>query len=199
MRTEPWLGLMNTPASRYSRSDLVGVPWAADNGTVRIGPDGPYTDPEWDADDWFGWLAAQDRDALFAVVPDVVGDWLGTQRRWGEYARAVRQLGFRTAYVLQDGAPDFPFEADAVFVGGSDAFKLSDDARRLVAKANALGKWTHLGRVNTLRRLRIATSPEWACDSVDGTFLAFGPDANLPRLRRYMRLAAEPSLWEVPA
>jgi hypothetical protein len=37
-----------------------------------------------------------------------------------------------------------------------------------------------MGRVNSLRRLRYAA--DIGCDSVDGTYLAFGPDQNLPTL-----------------
>lgn len=168
----PWLGVMDTPQSRYSFDR--STPWAADNGC--------FSDA-WDETEWWTWLQRLDRSALFAVCPDVVGDWLATQQRWSTYARDMRQLGFRVAYVLQDGAPDFPFEADAVFVGGSTEYKLSDDAKALVANANACGKWTHMGRVNSERRVWTAWS--WGCDSVDGTFLAFGPDINLPRLRRW--------------
>jgi hypothetical protein len=37
-----------------------------------------------------------------------------------------------------------------------------------------------MGRVNSRRRLRIAA--QMGCHSADGTFLAFGPDRNLPHL-----------------
>jgi hypothetical protein len=56
------------------------------------------------------------------------------------------------------------------------------------------GRWTHMGRVNTLRRLRFAFFHGY--DSVDGTFLAFGPDVNLPRLLRYLTLAKQPTLFD---
>ncbi|MGW9029334.1 hypothetical protein ACWGQ5_35460 [Streptomyces sp. NPDC055722] len=42
----------------------------------------------------------------------------------------------------------------------------------------------HMGRVNSRRRLRIAQA--FGCTSCDGTYLAFGPDANLPRLLAWM-------------
>ena len=51
-----------------------------------------------------------------------------------------------------------------------------------------------MGRVNSLRRLRLAAADGY--DSVDGTFLAFGPDVNLPRLRAWLEPDA-PSLWGV--
>lgn len=168
----PWLGVMDTPRSRYSFDRSWS--WAADNGCFSKRP--------WDESEWWSWLEGLDRSALFATCPDVVGDWLATQRRWSTYSAEMRRVGFRVAYVLQDGAPDFPFEADAVFVGGTDNYKLSADAQRLVRKAKALGKWAHMGRVNSDRRIWTAWS--WGCDSVDGTMLAFGADYNLGRLRR---------------
>jgi hypothetical protein len=53
-----------------------------------------------------------------------------------------------------------------------------------------------MGRVNSLRRLRLAARDGY--DSVDGTFLAFGPDKNLPRLLAYLRRATEPTLFTDP-
>lgn len=36
------------------------------------------------------------------------------------------------------------------------------------------------------------------CDSVDGTYLTFGPDVNLPRLLGWLDGAEQaPQLWEV--
>jgi hypothetical protein len=37
-----------------------------------------------------------------------------------------------------------------------------------------------MGRVNSLKRMLIAK--EWGVDSTDGTYLAFGPDVNTPKL-----------------
>jgi hypothetical protein len=51
-----------------------------------------------------------------------------------------------------------------------------------------------MGRVNSLKRLRIANS--FGCDSADGTYLAFGPDINLTRARGWMpQVHQQPSLW----
>ena len=58
------------------------------------------------------------------------------------------------------------------------------------------GRWCHMGRVNSLRRLRLAAQDGY--DSVDGTFLAYGPDKNLPRLLTYLRLADQPTLFSRP-
>ena len=84
---------------------------------------------------------------------------------------------------------------DALFIGGSTAWKLGDACTALVREANRLGKWTHQGRVNSLRRLRHV---QWqGCRSADGAFVAFGPDKNIPRVEAWLRaLRMQPQLWE---
>ena len=54
-----------------------------------------------------------------------------------------------------------------------------------MAEAKARLKWVHMGRVNSLRRLRYASAI--GCDSADGTYLRFGPDVNLPTLQGWLR------------
>ena len=69
-------------------------------------------------------------------------------------------------------------------IGGTTSWKLGPAAAGLAAQARRRGLWVHLGRVNSLRRLRYAQAI--GCHSVDGTFLAFGPDRNLPTLLRWL-------------
>ncbi|MET7951050.1 hypothetical protein [Micromonospora sp. NPDC005324] len=47
-----------------------------------------------------------------------------------------------------------------------------------------------MGRVNSLRRLRHATAI--GCHSADGTYLAFGPDQNLPNLLSWLQTVNNP-------
>jgi hypothetical protein len=56
-------------------------------------------------------------------------------------------------------------------------WKLSAAAKLCVDEARLMGKWVHVARVNSWRRLDLMAS--WDVDSVDGTFL-FAPDANGP-------------------
>lgn len=75
----------------------------------------------------------------------------------------------KIALVLQDGIGNFSIDwskVDAVFVGGSDAFKISDEAISACKVAKMLGKWVHVGRVNTVERVR-----NWIglADSIDGS------------------------------
>lgn len=74
--------------------------------------------------------------------------------------------------------------------GGLAEWKLSGAAAACAREAHRSGKWVHMGRVNSWRRLELAAS--WDLDSVDGTYLAFAPDANGRRLARWLsRLSAE--------
>lgn len=80
---------------------------------------------------------------------------------------------------------------DAVFIGGSTPWKLSPAAANLAAYAREHGKSVHMGQVNSLRRLRYAASI--GAGSADGTYLAFGPDRNLPTLLGWLRTLPQES------
>ena len=124
------------------------------------------------------WRFAQGR-CLFATAPDVVADWPGTLEKSLPVIPDIKRLGYPVALALQDGATSetVPWDIlDAVFVGGTTEWKLSEDAYVLVAEANRRGLWTHMGRVNSLRRLQAADIAGY--DSVDGTYVVYGPDLN---------------------
>lgn len=178
------LGQMVTPNSGNRLEP--GVDWALDNGCFSA---------QWRHADWVSTLEryADEPRCLFAVVPDEVGDAKRTDELWGEHVDTVREYGYRPAYVTQNGCTRIPDDADAVFAGGDDAWKLGDENAALIADAKRRGLWAHMGRVNSLRRLRFAAFHGY--DSVDGTFLAFGPDVNLPRLLRYLSAASHPMLF----
>ena len=88
--------------------------------------------------------------------------------------------GYPVARVAQDGCRWLPAGPKAVFLGGTTAWKLGPHARHVVREAKRRGMWVHMGRVNSQRRFRYAHAI--GCDSVDGTYLTYAPDANLPRL-----------------
>ena len=168
------IGYLGTPLAGNRLP--AGVPWAADNGCFNAAT--------FNVDRWVDWLDRQPRTALWATVPDVVGDHQATLERWHQWAPIVRELGYRPAFVIQNGCDSLaavPLDAAAVFVGGDTKYKLSETARTIVQQ---FAGPTHMGRVNSLRRLRLAAA--WGLDSVDGTFLSFGPDVNLQRLLRWL-------------
>lgn len=186
------LGQMCTPAE--GRTPLIGVDgepvwFAADNGCFSAkGYPG--------VDRWYEWLqrlvAGREHRCLFAVAPDIFNPDLGndmgrvSMQHSRTYLCDIRVLGIPVAVVAQNGLTpeDVPWdEIDWLFLGGTTEWKLSRHAQRLTAAAKERGKGVHMGRVNSARRWALAEV--FGCDTSDGTFLAFGPDTNLPRLRAW--------------
>jgi hypothetical protein len=176
------VGLMLQPESGYESQIPLFPAVAADNGCFNA---------RWKEGRWLQMLdkvAPWQERCLFAVVPDVFDrDNLATNHRrtlerWYRYAHEVTDRGLRAAFVAQNGCTpdDVPADADAVFIGGDDAYKLSEVAWAVVACAKAHGKWAHIGRVNSMQRIRACSLSQ--ADSADGTYLKFGPDVNLPKL-----------------
>lgn len=194
MATGGHLGMIVTP--KQGNRLPAGAWWIADNGA---GPGKHGVGAGYPGDEGLlHWLATytdeQRSRALFAVAPDVVGDAKATLARSRPMLARIRALGFPVALVLQDGQQDVPVpwdEIDAVFIGGTTEFKLGRVAARLAAEAKARGKWVHVGRVNSLKRLRYSVSI--GADSVDGTYLVFAPDHNLVILLNWLLVINEPA------
>lgn len=172
------LGQIVTP--KAGNRVVAGVEWIADNSVFG----GKY--PGDDA--YLAWIASRPSRhwCRFAVAPDVVGDADATLFRSGPMLHRIRAL-VPVAYVAQDGATptSLPWgHFDALFIGGSTGWKLGPQAAELAHEARRRGLWVHMGRVNSLKRLRYAQ--EIGCDSVDGTYIAFGPNINLPRMLRWL-------------
>jgi hypothetical protein len=156
---------------------------------------------KWTARHWWAWLLDQPRRFGFVVCPDVF-DPSGrpthdeTVALWMEWGPRIERHGFTPAFVCQVGATvDNLPESPVVFLGGTTEWKLGPDAWAIAAACRESGVWVHMGRVNSKRRFDTARA--MGCDSVDGTFLTFGPDANLPRLRRWLDEAErQPMLLE---
>lgn len=73
-------------------------------------------------------------------------------------------------------------------------WKLGPEVRPLVDEARRLGKWVHMGRVNSRKRFEFARAI--GCDSVDGTYLTNGADTNLPKLLAWVRGNEQLDLFE---
>lgn len=153
----------------------------ADNGCFGKGYPGD--------DEWFTWLQSLPAARVrFAVAPDVVADAEATLERSLPWLSRIRELGMPAAFVAQDGLEDLdvPWDSfDVLFIGGSTDWKLGAAARQIVLEAKARGKWVHMGRVNSASRLNYADAI--GCDSADGTYIAFGPDLNLPHVLGWLR------------
>ena len=159
------VGQLLTPLTRY-RLREPERPWAIDNGAYS----------RFDEKAFVALLAREyhhRQNAKFVCAPDVVGSaqrtlevfdiWKGRLQAWP------------IAFVCQDGQENLPIpwrSIEAVFIGGSTTWKLSEHAKRIcqVAKLH-FNKWVHVGRVND--PARFAGLEGWGCvDSVDGSGLA---------------------------
>lgn len=186
------LGMIATPAQ--GNALMLGVTWAADNGVFG----GHYLGDE----EYLAWLAHWPlwaaHSCLFAVAPDVVGDAAATLERSAPMLPRIREYGIPAALAAQNGLEDLTVpwdDFDVLFIGGDTAWKIGPAARALIAEARVRGKRVHMGRVNSHRRLRYAAAI--GCHSVDGTYLAFGPDVNLPKLLGWLReVDGQGALWE---
>jgi hypothetical protein len=146
---------LRTPLTNYARAE--GIAYGLDNGCFS-----GFDEPAW----WRLVLQALEDEPVFIALPDVVGDAARTIELFHHFKADVPR---RRALVLQDGIANarIPWEElEAVFIGGSDEFKFSQEAINAARAAKMLGKWVHVGRVNTAARVR-----NWRglADSIDGS------------------------------
>jgi hypothetical protein len=134
------------------------VPYGLDNGCFT----------EFKRKTWERMLdEAEEQRPVFVSLPDIVGDALRTLDLF--FAFMPITSGLPRALVLQDGIGNYPIpwaDLSAVFVGGSNTFKVSPECVNACKTAKMLGKWVHVGRVNEPKRLQ-----QWLgiADSIDGS------------------------------
>lgn len=107
----------------------------------------------------------------FVAVPDVVGSATRTLETWEHWMPKLKH--WPLAFVCQDGMENFRIpwsDISAVFIGGTTDWKMSQSAIQIIKAAQVIGKWTHVGRVNTPGRFEHFES--LGVDSVDGSGLA---------------------------
>jgi hypothetical protein len=146
---------LRTPLTRHA---LAGVPYGLDNGCFS--GELPKCWPRLLEE-------AEEHRPVFVCMPDVVGSARRTADLFKYFERQTN--GLPRALVLQDGIGDVEITwslIQAVFIGGSDDFKVSREAIQAAQCAKMLGKWVHVGRVNTAKRVQ-----NWLglADSIDGS------------------------------
>lgn len=195
------VGLLVQPGNRYDLQVHRYPSWAGDNGAFTKAKGG-FSAEKFRTMLRRPALLAARSTCQFIVAPDklvvlpcgtVVGDARGTLEQFSAWAREIRDLGYPVALVAQNGLEDMLDEVpwdlvDVLFIGGSTEWKTSAAAEKCVDRARSMYKRTHMGRVNSLRRMMRAQ--DMGCDTVDGTFLAFGPTKNLPRLLKWIQVCA---------
>jgi len=191
------IGLLLTPGCSSARWVASHPAFAVDNGIFGLAK--RHQEEKFDAERFYRWIDTLPRTALFVAAPDVlhfvdlagdgeevpVGDAAATLAQFPQHAQRIRALGFKVALVGQDGIEtmlaEIPWDlVDAIFLGGSDAWKLGAGARALVVEAKARGRHVHMGRANSLKRLEYAQ--EIGCDTADGTFIQYGGNHNVARV-----------------
>jgi hypothetical protein len=137
---------------------IAACPWALDNGCFTS-----FDRPKWER----MVVEAETNRPIFVTLPDIVGDAQRTLELFDQFKMFTNEVP--RALVLQDGIGRhrIPWDdLEAVFIGGSNEFKYSSEAINAAKTARMLGKWVHVGRVNTASRVR--NWAEWA-DSLDGS------------------------------
>lgn len=185
--SHPEHGRLLTPRhySRVLETSARGIPYAIDNDGFG-GVDETafrkmidhliFTEGRWG-----------DPNCLFINSPDVfypdgTPAHDDTLEQWHKWRGELGLTGWPLSFVLQIGATidNVPWrQLDAVFIGGTTDWKLGDEARALVVEAKRRGKWVHMGRVNSVRR--IAYAKAIGVDSVDGSGWAKFRNAMMPR------------------
>lgn len=169
------LGHLLTPKNRCGVRYVLqtGLPWAVDNGAFNC----------WNPVAFRRLLGRVERKPrlLFIACPDRVGDARATLELFDAWADEVAAAG-PVAFVAQDGQEALPVPWErfsALFVGGSTAWKLSKAAQDLSAEAKRRGKWLHVGRVNSKRRMRFCWSMK--ADSIDGSSASMFGNIKIPK------------------
>ena len=146
-------GQLLTPLTRYRRGHDI---YAIDNGAFS-----KFNEK--------GFVSLLRREyevrdkALFVCVPDKVGCHRTTLALYGDLAHLCE--GWKKAFVAQDGYDGMPEDAHALFIGGTDSFKNSEDALHAVECALRAGKHVHIGRVNGPERfIRFRDAGAHTCD-----------------------------------
>jgi hypothetical protein len=147
---------LRTPLTAYARAAC--VPYGLDNGCFSGSLPAA----------WNRLIQEAEADRpVFVALPDIVGSARRTADLFTYFERKTN--GLPRALVLQDGIGnvEIPWaNIAAVFVGGSDDFKIAPEAIQAAKCAKMLGKWVHVGRVNTAARME-----NWIglADSIDGS------------------------------
>lgn len=154
---------MITPISRL-RLRRPGSHWCADNGAFS----------KFNARGFLSLLARNSEhrgSCRWVAAPDVVASARRTRECWDYWKKQLSD--WPLAYVCQDGQEDINIpweECSAIFVGGTTQWKLSDHAIQCIRAGQIMGKWVHVGRVNTPGRYEYFDA--LGVDSIDGSGLA---------------------------
>jgi hypothetical protein len=179
--SSPFVGDLISPRSRrlYGRTPI----WAADNDAFHCFDEARYRR-------MLDAIAASDHPPRFVTLPDVVGDHRSTLALAHLWKPELDQRGLPAAFVLQNGVEQAFFSdipaVPAFFIGGDDQFKMGAWVQNFgpELKRSSPKTWLHLGRVNSIKRLRYAL--RICCDSCDGSGMGRFEDNVLHPMIRFL-------------
>lgn len=157
------VGQLLTPLTRFNLQDKNGK-FAIDNGAFS----------EFKEKAFMSLLAREachKENCIFVAVPDVVASAARTLEIFDHWKDRLKD--WPLALVAQDGQENFliPWrDIQAIFIGGSTEFKVSDHVKHIIKAAKMLGKWVHIGRINTPDRFEYFLG--LGADSCDGSGIA---------------------------
>jgi hypothetical protein len=156
--------LMRTPIDKLADDAADGVErWCGDNGAYN----------RFDPVIYAEFVSSQIHNrhkCRWLTAPDVVGSARRTLEVFSHWF--PRLSGWPIAFVAQDGQEDMPIPWSliaCVFIGGSTEWKMGTHAEHIIRAGKAMGKWVHVGRVNTAQR--IEKFEDMGVDSIDGSGL----------------------------
>lgn len=227
---ERHIGILVQPGNSYDLQVHKYPAWAGDNGAFTKAAGG-FSPERFRDMLRRPALQAAKSTCLFVVAPDrltvladgtVIGDAAGTLDQFPGWAPEIRAAGFPVALVAQNGLESLLLRmhredlwslVDVLFLGGGPdpalitrenpkgEWKLSQGARECCYAAKMRGKRTHMGRVNSGKRLEFAHTilarNDFGIDTADGTFLKFGMRQNVPRMLEWFdKLTPDPPPYE---
>lgn len=136
----------------------------------------------------------------WVACPDVVADSEATLNRFRQWQPLFEKLNVPAALVAQNGlqSKQLPWDdITCLFIGGDTEWKLGPEAAALVFEAKDRGKWVHMGRVNSIKRMEYAKT--LGCDSVDGSSWARWRDKYNPLAVRGLSTPKQYALRDVIA
>ncbi len=192
------LGVLMTPraGNRIKTANMAKTVWACDNDCFGGLKPVPYLR-------FLAKVVESGSKPVFVACPDSVGSAQETWRLYDIWAPLLRSLSLPVALVLQDGLEQWKWRARltsvwdelaAVFVGGTTKFKEGVCAAEIVEEAKRRGKWVHVGRVNSLRR--IERFAKLGADSFDGSGWSAWGDKRIKLAVRWIdRVLAQGNLY----
>lgn len=187
----PHLGVLMNPNAKNDPKSLLkmGFPTAADNGCYS----------GFDEVGFHRMLGLVRSKLLWVAAPDKVGDAKTTLEMFDLWEPVIRhKYSQPVALVAQDNltASMVPWDRiDCLFVGGTDAWKLSPGSVDLCREAKTRGKLVHGGRCNSFVRIRAFMA--MGADSFDGSQFHWWPNRYIPKGIKWIK-RAERDLAEWP-